>query len=337
MAEERLSISVVVIAFNEEKHIRECIESLAGIDYPRQLHEVLIVDNASTDATGQVVDEAIKGLSHMRLKVNPEPGIAQSRNFGLREAKHDFIAFTDADCTVEPGWLSALERAMVEGRREEPKLAGVGGPNIAPKNTTLFREAVAVSVTTFWGSHGSVQGLVLDKRIYVEHLPTLNVLFDGALLIEQGWFDTGQGNISEDVELSYRLVWRGFKLLYDPKAVVRHRWREDAWSWVKNIHNYGKGRTWLMKRDSRFIKPHVLAPIGLLTVTAAAFFPTGLPLFVLPLCYLFLTALVAIYACLKARKPGFVPLVFAIYVMTHYAYGVGQLRGLLTRRGSGLR
>lgn len=337
MADKKLEVSVVVIAYNEEANIKECLDSLMALDYPSDRHEVIVVDNASSDRTAAVVREMIAGKGHMRLVSNPVPGIAPSRNCGLKESKYPFVAFIDADCTAEKDWLSALVSAMTEERARDPKIVAVGGPNISPEKTTEFRKAVAVAVATFWGNHGSVQGMVLGDRTYVDHLPTLNVLYDRELVLAEGGFDTGMGNISEDVDLSYRLGWRGYKLLYEPKAVVRHRWREDAWSWMKNMAIYGKGRSWLMKKDRRFIRPLVLVPIGLVLVTAISIFPQSFPLGVLPALYFAMTLAASIHACLRARRPALVPMVFFIYIMTHYSYGFGQLQGLVTRRGSGVR
>ena len=78
MGEDRLKISVVVIAYNEEKHIRACVESLAALDYPSESFEVLVVDNASTDGTGAAAEEAFGGRAHMRVALNPVPGSTAS-------------------------------------------------------------------------------------------------------------------------------------------------------------------------------------------------------------------------------------------------------------------
>lgn len=331
----RLAITVVVIARNEQRSIGACLESLLAQDYPAELHELLLVDNGSTDATPAIAAELAKTHPRLRVSVNPRRGIAPSRNHGLRQARHPFVAFTDADCQALPDWLSRLERAFREERAQDPAVVAAGGPNIAPERTCAFREAVAVAVSTYWGNHGSVQGAGPGRRCAVDHLPTLNVLYDKARVLELGGFDERQGNISEDVELSHRLGWAGHRLIFEPAAIVRHLWREDLWSWARNMEVYGKGRSWLMKKDRRFIKPHYLAPAGLLLAAAAA--PLCPRLLALPALHLALSALVAAYAGLRAGKPRLIPLVLAIYLATHYAYGAGQLHGLLAPRGSDIR
>ena len=332
MAGERLAVTVAIVAYNEAADIGACLQSLCALDYPRELYDILVVDNGSTDATRDITHGFAQRLPGLRVVVNPQRGVGAQRNTALRQAARDFLAFTDADCTVPPDWLSQLERAMREARAADPRVAAVGGPNREPEVCSRFRRAVAIGVKSYWGNQGSVQGALLERPASVAHLPTLNVLYDRKLVLAEGGFDEQMGNISEDVELSYRLRWRGYTLMFTPAAVVRHKWRGDISSWARNIVVYGKGRIWLMKKDRRFFHPLRIAPLGLLAATLL--FPlTRLPLYLLPALYLVLTAIASVQACLKERRPGFIIDVFVFFIVTHYAYGIGEVVGLLQPRG----
>lgn len=333
MAEDPLKISVVVVAYNEEKNIGPCLDSLALLDYPLDRLEIIVVDNGSADRTREIVRGFMARHPHIRLAVNPVRGIGASRNVGLREARHDFLAFTDADCTAPPDWLSKLERAFREARLEDAKVVAAGGSNTAPDDANRFRQAIAVAVRNFWGNHGSVQGRITQSRMYVDHLPTLNVLYDRVRVVAEGGFDERMGNISEDVELSYRLVWRGYKLLYVPDAAVRHIWRTDYRSWSRNMMVYGKGRSWLMKKDRRFFRVMNMAPVGLLLCAVASPFVTVAPLYLIPVVHAVMTACVSLGACAKARRMDLLATVFGIYLVTHYSYGLGEVIGLIEPRG----
>ena len=332
MPVDRLKISVIVLARNEARNILDCLRSLAELRYPPELHEVLVVDNGSTDGTPELVRDFIKGRPNMRLAGFPSRGIARGRNFGLREAAFGHVAFTDADCIVDPGWLGVLDEALREESARDARVVAVGGISRAPERTTLFREAVSVAVLNFWGNHGSVQGRIPAGRAPAAHLPTLNVLYDRGRGGELGGFDEKMGNISEDWDLSGRLLRQGYRLVCDPRAVVRHKWREGPWSWARNMEVYGKGRVWLIKKDARNFQALHLAPIALTLATLAAPFVPFL--YMAPALYLALTAAASAHACVLARKPRLLPAVFLVYVLTHYAYGVGQLHGFLAARGS---
>lgn len=330
-----LNISVVVICHNEEPCIRTLLESLLAQDYPPSCFEVVVVENASSDGTAAVVQEFLRDLPNWRLVQSERRGIAPNRNRGLEEARYPHVAFTDADCAADPDWLSTLDAAFREERAKDERVAAVGGVSIMPEESNLFRRAVTVAVSNYWGNHGSVQGAGPESRASVDHLPTLNVLYDRERVLEVGGFDLGQGNISEDVDLSYQLRWSGYVLIYEPRAVVRHSWRETIWAWARNIEVYGKGRTWLMKKDRRFVKIQFAAPPLLLASFLAIFFYPLCPWLAAPYAaYLAMTALVSVYACLVHRKPHYLLHVFGIYVVTHLAYGVGQLHGLFAARGS---
>lgn len=339
------SISVVVIARNEEKCILKCLKSLAAQDYPRDSFEVVLVDNLSTDSTSAIANGFISEFPNLRVVENPIPGIATTRNAGIRAAKYDTVAFIDADCEATVSWLSTLERVLSAEVEKDPKVAAVGGPNVMPEDATLFRRIVAVAVTNYWGNHGSVQAKVPGQRIEVDHLPTLNVMYVKERVLEVGLFDEQQGNISEDVDMSHRLRAAGYKLLCEPNAVISHRWREDIWSWMRNIEVYGKGRTWLMKKDRSHIKPQFAAPVLLLIAFVMALlsplsWALSLPqwftfFLVVPFAtYVVLTLLMSMFACFSNGKPQYIPAVFVIYTVTHLSYGVGQIHGLFAKRGS---
>jgi len=100
-------ISVIIPVWNSPTLIRECLEAIEAQTCPREDFEVLVVDNGSTDATPDVVRE----MEIASLLVEPAPGSYSARNLGIREARGDYLAFTDADCLPDAGWLEAAARA----------------------------------------------------------------------------------------------------------------------------------------------------------------------------------------------------------------------------------
>src|SRR2546421_3172407 len=92
-------VSVVVPILNGAATIDQCIRSILGLDFPPAQLEVIVVDNGSTDSTREVL-----GRYRDRIRVLSEPirGPAAARNAGVRAACGRWIAFTDADCVVDP-------------------------------------------------------------------------------------------------------------------------------------------------------------------------------------------------------------------------------------------
>lgn len=108
---EAPSVTVLVCARNEEKNLDYCLSSLAKLDYPSELLEILIVDDQSTDATGTMLEEWKKKLPNLRIfstadsDKNESQGKVNALIHGMDIAKGEFVVITDADCSVSPDWV----------------------------------------------------------------------------------------------------------------------------------------------------------------------------------------------------------------------------------------
>ncbi|MFH1835458.1 MAG: glycosyltransferase family 2 protein [Methanobacteriota archaeon] len=93
------SVSVIVPAFNEEEHVKECIESLLSLEYPRDKLEVIVVNDGSSDDTGNICKSFGRKIKFIDLKKNSGTK-AVPLNIGLREATGEIVACLDADSIV---------------------------------------------------------------------------------------------------------------------------------------------------------------------------------------------------------------------------------------------
>jgi cellulose synthase/poly-beta-1,6-N-acetylglucosamine synthase-like glycosyltransferase len=110
-------ITVLIPARNEEATIRDCLQSLAGQSYPRELFEVIVLDDHSADRTAAAVDafaaQGVLNLRCLRIADMPlPPGFTAFKKFaietGVGVASGELIVTTDADCFFDPHWLSTL-------------------------------------------------------------------------------------------------------------------------------------------------------------------------------------------------------------------------------------
>ena len=102
-AEARPLVSVVIPHLNQPEFLRTCLDSLARQDWPAERTEIIVVDNGSRE----LPDLAGLGYPHVKLLAEAEPGPGPARNRGIAGASGEFLAFIDADCRADPGWLSA--------------------------------------------------------------------------------------------------------------------------------------------------------------------------------------------------------------------------------------
>ncbi len=105
-----MALSVVVPAFNEEDLIEGCVTSV--LDQSPAVHEVIVVDNNSTDGTADIVQRLARSDSRVTLIREPLPGVAHARYAGFRQASADLIASLDSDTRLEPGWVEAVEKVF---------------------------------------------------------------------------------------------------------------------------------------------------------------------------------------------------------------------------------
>jgi GT2 family glycosyltransferase len=199
-------VSIVVPAYDNAAELEECLRSLI----PGGAHEIIVVDDGSTDDTGGVA--ARSGVKVLRLDRNSGAGAA--RNHGARQATGDVLLFVDSDVVVAPDTVARVTRVF----EERPEVAAVFGsydaapraPGVVSQFRNLLHHFVHQQgereASTFWAGCGAVRRAVFE---------------------ESGGFDTGSYTRAiEDIELGYRLREAGHRILLDKDLTVMHlkRW-----------------------------------------------------------------------------------------------------------------
>ena len=197
-------VSVVVPVLNGAATVGACIESVLGVEVPQGGAEVIVVDNGSSDGTPQVLNR-FQGL--IRVFKERKRGPAAARNTGVLNARGKLIAFTDADCIVEPSWLKNLMPPLTN-----PAIGITGG------------EILAVQPANRIERFGE---LIHDHRRALEEFEppyaiTMNWASRRTVLEEVGLFDESLLR-GEDTDLAMRIHAAGYRLVYCQDARVRHR------------------------------------------------------------------------------------------------------------------
>ena len=109
------TVSIVIPAYNEESTIRPCL--VAAVLQTVAASEIIVVDNKSTDATGDVVravQAEFPDAPILYLQQNEEQGLVPTRNFGLDRAQGEVIGRIDADSILEPNWVEEVQKAFLD-------------------------------------------------------------------------------------------------------------------------------------------------------------------------------------------------------------------------------
>ena len=221
--------SIVVPLFNRVEMTVACIEALLA-HTPDDACELVLVDNGSTDATGQLLD----GLGGDDVTVVRNPtnlGFARACNQGAAAASGDRLLFLNNDVVVRPGWLAPLQRALDGDAR-----VAAASPKLLFPNGTIQHGGVYLFDVPHAPATGEVAVFGPSLRYYCEpgDLPAAAVpgpvpaLTAAAMLVrrdafeEAGRFDEGYWNGYEDIDLCLTMRRLGWRLRYEPASVAVH-------------------------------------------------------------------------------------------------------------------
>jgi poly-beta-1,6 N-acetyl-D-glucosamine synthase len=259
----RPPVSIVVPAYNEAAGIEQAIRSLAASDYPE--FEVVVVDDGSSDGTGELVDKM--GLPRVRVIREPNRGKAEALNTAIAAARHELVATVDADTVFEPETLGALVRPFADERVG----AVAGNTKVGNRNTLLGR----------WQHIDYVTGFNLDRRLYdvlgcMPTVPGAVGAFRKSALKEAGGFSSD--TLAEDTDLTIALGRLGWKVIYaedargytETPASLGGLWRQRyRWSFG-TMQSVWKHRRALFRRSE--------GPIGKIGLPYLVLFQIALPL-----------------------------------------------------------
>lgn len=111
-----MEISVVVPAYNVEKYIKECIDSLINQDLNSGLYEVIIVNDGSTDDSLKIIEDNYGNISNVRVITKENGGLSSARNAGMDASESKYILFIDGDDILKEDFLSTLYKE-IEGNK----------------------------------------------------------------------------------------------------------------------------------------------------------------------------------------------------------------------------
>ena len=211
------SLSVVVSTYGRAGFLPTLFASLEAQTVPLASFELIVVDDASTDSTWEVLGDlvAATALPARALRLARNAGQGAGRNVGLALARGEVVAFTDDDCLPSSRWLERLTAPFTSALGALPAV-------------------VAQGQTEAWPNDADVAG-GWARTVWVLHptwlFETCNVAYRRADLLDVGGFPTGDDApvgphgriVGEDAIAGWRVVENGAELVFVPEALVHHR------------------------------------------------------------------------------------------------------------------
>lgn len=232
-----IALSVCICTANRANDLALALESLARLRIPRGREvEFIIVDNASTDATPEILNAAAARLP-FPLVVLKEPtrGSSSAHNCALRHARGAVIAWTDDDCVLAEDWI---ERILVQFDKD-PALDLLTG-RVELYDPSHF----PITINT------SLEPAILDEmRVYENVVIGCNMAFRRSLIERIGVYDPRFGagaplRAAEDTDFAFRALRKGCRIAYAPDVLLYHnhkRVRPDQVMRLRRNYTYGDG------------------------------------------------------------------------------------------------
>lgn len=208
-------VSIVIPTFRRPAVLRETLEALSKLDYPRERFEVIVIDDGSDDETPEVVNVAQTKLPNLSYNYQTNSGVAKARNQGARLAKGDILVFNDDDILVEPDNIQKHIRHL----SEFGKCLVCGHWEFAPElteyleSTSFGRYRIAMEN---WYKSENGKKFLRDNCYECETVSGQNFSIRKKDFWSIGGFDEEFPFAGyEDHEFTRRAIKAGYKFIYD--------------------------------------------------------------------------------------------------------------------------
>jgi len=235
-------VSVVICTHDRTGFLRESLPHLLALNYPS--YEVVVVDNApSTSETYDFIQAEYRDNNIVRYACENQAGLSWARNCGIRNARAEYIVFTDDDTAVDPYWLAYLIRNFFN-TEDVACVTGLALPLELEHETQVWFEQ-------FGGFDKGFRRLVFDMNenrgdhvLYPyavsQYGAGVNMAFRTDILRKLKGFIVRISQ-ADDISMFVKLITNGYRIVYEPNGFVYHKHREDYDGLRQQMYNYGIG------------------------------------------------------------------------------------------------
>jgi GT2 family glycosyltransferase len=212
----RPQVSIVIVTYGQWPFVRDAIAALVAHTDPT--YELIIVDNASPDGTGDELERGVRGARIFHMPTNV--GFGNGANFGAGQAVGRYLCFLNSDAFVEPGWLPPLVDALaVPGTGAAiPAVLDMGG-TLQEAGSVIGRDGSTLPV----GDRGHFDNPAHRFARAVDYGSAVCLLMRRSTFLRAGGFDPRyEVAYYEDVDLALELAQQGLNWRYQPASSVRH-------------------------------------------------------------------------------------------------------------------
>ena len=320
-------ISIIVPIYNEQKYIKDCLESILKSDYNQEDMEILLVDGGSLDDTLRIIKEYQKKYTNIILLHNPKKIVPIAMNIGIKNATGDYIIRLDAHASYPKNyfskliyWHEQLDAANV-GTTIETKVKNLNKTSVAIKKVLSNRFGVGSA----FRSSGDIKEAVLSDTVpfgcYKREIFDVYGLYDERLARNQ------------DIELNKRISKGGGKIYLIPSTPCTYFARETFKELAKNNFENGKWNiltAYYTKSLTSLSIRHFIPLLFVLAIIIPLFLSIFDGAFLLGSLFILLLyfSLVVYQSVKMSEKQTSVFHLIVVFYLLHISYGIGSLVGI---------
>ena len=323
-------VSIIIPCRNEEKYIRQCLNSLLDNNYCKKYLEIIIVDGMSIDRTREIIRKYTQHYNFIKIIDNPKYIKPIALNLGIRAASFDIIMRIDAHAVYASNYISKLVKGLYKYKADN-----IGGVRDTNYGNTILSRAIGVII-----SHPFAAGNAYHRTgTGSKKICKVDTVFCGCYRREVfdriGYFNEKLIR-TQDREFNARLIENVGTIILDPSVRCTYFPRTNIKDFCK--WNY-LGAFWIYYAR-RFTKTKMLSirnfiPIlfigwHLIGFVLSIIFPSLIPFILIPIIiYWGLVTFFSIRVAWKQKCLQITPIMVILFGVTHYGYGIGGIIGLL--------
>ncbi|MCK4668012.1 glycosyltransferase [Candidatus Dependentiae bacterium] len=230
----KIKYSIIIPVYNGSRFIESVLLSFENQTVEQALFEIIFIDDGSTDDSVEKLNKYKDDLN-ITIVSQENQGPAAARNVGILKAKGEIILFTDIDCIPNPNWIEEMIKPF-----SDPKIFGVKG---------TYSTSQKSIVAQFAQVEYEFKYKYMKRQKYIDFIDTYSAAYRASIFKAEVLFDKDFRFASgEDIALSYYLSDRGYKMVFNPKAVVEHFHPDSVLKYLKRKYKTAFWRILLYKK-----------------------------------------------------------------------------------------
>jgi len=248
----KLAVSIIIAARNEEKTIEDCLSSALNQNYPEELYEVIVINDRSTDKTGEIITKLKNQYTNLKTGTidkidNTMPAKKNALRNGINMSSGEILMFIDADCVVSKHWISSIIKYY------NPEIGAVVGFSGFSRQKSFLSQLISLEQRAMEYLNASFIGLGSLLSAAGRNLSYRKIVYENV-----GGFDKISQSVSGDDDLFLHLIKK--------ESDMRITYSIDSQSFVKSIGP--ESFSDFSKQRKRHISASKYYPIGILVISA---------------------------------------------------------------------